>query len=126
MKKHVVFCDYCGGPTEFVDSAEVYRRSYGMIYLCRSCNAWVGVHKGSSAPLGRLADKTLRCWKMAAHEAFDPIWKRGKMHRNEAYTWLAVKMGIPRKRAHIAMFDVAQCKQVIEICKERKQLDEQK
>lgn len=38
-------CPYCGKPTEYVDSSVIYGRSYGMIYLCRDCRAYVGVHK---------------------------------------------------------------------------------
>lgn len=112
-----VFCDYCGRRAEFVDSKVIYGRSYGMIYLCRSCGAYVGVHKGSDKPLGRLANAELRRWKMAAHNAFDPIWKYGKFRhrRNAAYAWLAGKMGLPVEQTHIGMFDVARCRQVIQI-----------
>ena len=44
-------CPYCGKPTEFVDSSVIYGRSYGMIYLCRDCRAYVGVHKGTDLSL---------------------------------------------------------------------------
>lgn len=53
-----ICCDYCGGPTEYVDSSVIYGRSYGMIYLCRPCRAYVGVHRGTNKPLGRLAPST--------------------------------------------------------------------
>lgn len=50
-------CPYCGCFAEFVDSSCVYNgKSYGMIYLCRPCVAWVGVHKGTDNALGRLAN----------------------------------------------------------------------
>lgn len=117
-----VFCPYCGKRAEFVDSAEVYHgRSYGMIYLCRPCDAYVGCHgngKGDS-PKGRLANAELRRWKIAAHNAFDPLWKFGPFrgHRNSAYAWLAEQMGLPKEKTHIGMFDVAECQQVIQICK---------
>ena len=119
MKK--VFCDYCGRRAEYVDSKVVYGRSYGMIYLCRNCMAYVGVHKGTDKPLGRLANAELRHWKIQAHDAFDPLWKYGpfKGRRNEAYAWLASQMGLPVEKTHIGMFDVQQCKRVIQICKER-------
>lgn len=65
-----VICPYCGRSAEFVDSIAVYRRSYGMIYLCRPCDAYVGVHGRSDTPLGRLANAELRRWKIAAHDAF--------------------------------------------------------
>ena len=121
-----VFCPYCGKRAEFVDSAEVYHgRSYGMIYLCRPCDAYVGCHgngKGDS-PKGRLANAELRHWKIAAHNAFDPLWKFGPFRglRNSAYAWLAEQMGLPKEKTHIGMFDVAECQQVIQICTNRKE-----
>ncbi len=120
-----VFCPYCGKRAEFVDSAEIYHgRSYGMIYLCRPCDAYVGCHgngKGD-APKGRLANAELRRWKIAAHNAFDPLWKYGSFRgrRNAAYAWLAEQMGLPKEQTHIGMFDVAQCQQVIQICNNHK------
>lgn len=114
-----VYCDYCGSRAEYVDSRVVYGRSYGMIYLCRHCMAYVGVHKGTNKPLGRLADATLRHWKKEAHAAFDPLWKYGKFkhNRDAAYAWLSAKMGLPVEKTHIGMFDVGQCKAVIQICR---------
>lgn len=117
-------CPYCNQPTQYIDSKRVYAKSYGMIYLCEPCGAWVGVHKGTDKALGRLANKELRQWKQAAHKYFDPLWQR-KMElgytkskaRHIAYKWLAGEMGLSIKVAHIGMFDVDQCKQVIEICK---------
>jgi len=113
-----ILCDYCGRQAEYVDSAEIYNgKSYGMIYLCRPCKAYVGVHRGSDKPLGRLADAELREWKKRAHAAFDPLWQYGrfKHRRNAAYAWLAEQMGLTKEETHIGMFDVQQCKQVIEI-----------
>lgn len=112
-----VYCDYCGRETEYVDSKVIYGKSYGKIYLCRNCMAYVGVHKGTDKPLGRLANAELRNWKKAAHAVFDPLWKYGRFrgHRNAAYGWLAQKMGLPVEKTHIGMFDVGQCRKAIEI-----------
>ena len=118
-----VTCPYCGRKAVYTDSAEVYHGySYGMIYLCRPCGAWVGVHRGTDKPKGRLANAELRKWKMAAHDAFDPLWQTGifKRRRNAAYAWLAEQMGLPKEQTHIGMFDVAQCQKVIQIINERK------
>ncbi|MPN54908.1 hypothetical protein SDC9_202586 [bioreactor metagenome] len=60
-------CDYCGKPAIYTDSSRVYGKSYGMIYYCPDCHAWVGVHRGTDKPLGRLADAELRDWKKKAH-----------------------------------------------------------
>lgn len=118
-KMKQVFCDYCGRRAEYVDSEVVYGRSYGMIYLCRACNAYVGVHKGTDRPLGRLANAELRHWKKAAHAEFDPLWQYGRFkgRRKAAYRWLSEKMGLPEDETHIGMFDIDRCKRVIEICR---------
>ena len=112
-----VYCDYCGRQAEYVDSKVVYGKSYGMMYLCRNCMAYVGVHKGTDKPLGRLANAELRYWKKRAHAVFDPLWQRGRFrgHRNAAYGWLAQKMGLPVEQTQIGMFDVAQCRKAIHI-----------
>lgn len=95
-----------------------------MVWYCEPCNAWVGVHKGTDKPLGRLANAELRELKKEAHKYFDPLWemkmKQGykKGHaRAKAYKWLAGEMGIDGKLCHIGMFDEDQCGRVIEICK---------
>ena len=121
-----VRCDYCGTPADFVDSAMVYGRSYGMIYLCPHCHAYVGVHKGSDKPLGRLANAELRAWKSAAHAVFDKLWQYGGPfyhQRGGAYRWLSEKMGLPMEKTHIGMFDVPECKRVIDIIYEERMLN---
>ena len=130
-------CPYCNGKSEYVDSSEVYSKSYGMIYLCRKCMAWVGTHKGTEQSLGRLADKLLREAKKKAHYYFDQLWneklriwmKKKDNHskkeisamrrivRNQAYNRLSQKMELPSEHTHIGMFNVARCVQVIKICK---------
>jgi hypothetical protein len=115
VRLKTVICPYCGRQAEYVDSSIIYGLSYGMIYLCRPCDAYVGVHKGTDRPLGRLADNELRRWKKEAHVNFDRLWKHGNMTRGEAYVWLSRQMDIPVSETHIGMFDVAQCKQVVSI-----------
>lgn len=126
-----VVCPYCGDEAVLTDSKEVYGRSYGNIWICRPCDAYVGVHNdGKNQPFGRLANKELREWRKKAHAVFDPRWKRhmtgwkgvtkgGKKHaspRTKAYRWLSVQLGIPLEGCHIGEFDVDMCKKVVEIC----------
>lgn len=123
-----VICPYCGDTAQLVDSIRVYRRSYGMIWLCRPCDAYVGTHKDSPnhVPLGRLANNELRVWKMRAHAEFDPIWHRimereqcsKSRARNTAYSWLAEQLGITVQDCHIGMFDVPMCRRVETLCRE--------
>ena len=70
-----VVCPYCGQVAVLVDSSIVYGRSFGLIYLCAPCDAYVGTHKGSPrhAPLGTLANKELREARLKAHEILDPL-----------------------------------------------------
>ncbi|TXI88438.1 MAG: hypothetical protein E6Q36_05610 [Chryseobacterium sp.] len=117
-------CPYCQESTEFVDSSSVYSQSYGMIYICRPCKAWVGVHKDTNVALGRLAKIDLRKKKKEAHHYFDKLWnkkiekgfKKGKA-RGIAYKWLSVQLGIPKEETHIGWFDIDMCQRVIDICK---------
>lgn len=111
-----VTCPYCGQEAKLVDSATIYSRSYGMIWDCRPCDAYVGTHKSSSnhAPLGRLANAELRHWRKQAHAAFDRLWRDTTLLRREAYVLMQQIMGMTAAEAHIGQFDVEQCKQLIE------------
>ena len=112
----LVLCPYCGELAELIDSVEIYGRSYGQAWICKPCDAYVGCHKGTSKPLGRLADRELRTWKKKAHSAFDPLWKTKQMTRGAAYRWLAKELNMSRADCHIGMMDVSQCKSVVGAC----------
>jgi uncharacterized protein DUF3268 len=56
-------CPYCGCKPVLENSKVVYGKDYGLIYHCRPCKAWVGVHRNSVRALGRLANEELRHWK---------------------------------------------------------------
>lgn len=112
-------CPYCQKSTQLVDSAMVYQKSYGLIYYCEPCYAWVGTHKDSTEALGRLANAELREYKKQAHSAFDVLWKfenDKRKVRSKLYLWLSRKMKMPLDKTHIGMFDVDQCKKVIKLC----------
>lgn len=129
-----LICPYCNSIATLESSTRVYfGRDFGLLYLCSNypeCDAYVGVHKGTTRPLGRLANEELRHWKKKAHAAFDPLWKlklikrkreRGEGYkkvyaRGSGYKWLAEKLGIDFRDCHIGMFNVDMCKRVVEIC----------
>lgn len=119
-------CPYCDKPSVYLESsAAMYRgKDYGPLWICYGCEAWVGVHKGTSNPLGRLADAELRAAKHAAHTVFDPLWQRKIREqgatwadaRKAGYQWLAFQLNIPFAETHIGMMDVQQCKRVVDVC----------
>lgn len=123
-----VLCPYCKKDAQLVDSSEIYSSgtSYGLAWLCRDCQAWVGCHKGSkdNKPLGRLANAELRAARRKAHLYFDRLWE-AKMNkegcsksfaRQAGYAWLADSLGLPPGKCHIAWMDVEQCEGVVKVC----------
>lgn len=107
-------CPYCKGETKFVDSKVIYKKkSFGMIYLCEACDAYVGTHKGTEKALGRLANKNLRYLKKEAHKYFDIIWQEKHEKRNKVYYYLSLHLKIPQKYTHIGYFSEKTCLEVI-------------
>jgi hypothetical protein len=117
-------CPYCGAPTELIDSGEIFRRSYGWLWICRPCQAWVGCHQRSQTPLGSLADARLRELRKRAHAALDPLWRRGRggraADRTRVYQWLATELEIRLEDCHIGLFREDACQRVIELCEARR------
>ena len=120
-----VYCPYCRAEAPLVDGTVVYPHRPDLaslrFYRCTPCDAHVGCHKGTTTPLGRLANAELRKAKQRAHAAFDPLWKGGKrkLSRSAAYSWLAKAMQMMPADCHIGMMDVGQCQRVVEVCRAR-------
>lgn len=112
-------CPYCGSAAVCIDSAEIYRgHSYGWMWKCSTCpDVYVSCHKGTRKPLGRMANAELRAAKVAAHTAFDRLWKSGVMSRTDAYHWLTDALGLDTQ-AHIGEMDIELCGRVVEVCRE--------
>lgn len=113
-------CPYCNKDAELTTGDYVYPHRHDLkdinVYVCWPCDAYVGTHKGTNPPkpLGTMANAELRKARKAAHAAFDPFWRAGRMRRREAYAKLSALMNLPKEKAHIAMFNVEQCKKVVE------------
>lgn len=120
-------CPYCEGIPVLLKYGKLnypYKQDFGSIFVCVPCQAWVGCHKGTETPLGRLANKELRDAKQVAHSFFDGLWKRKiskgytkEDARSAAYKWLAKQLGTLEMYTHIGMFDIDQCNKVVEVCK---------
>lgn len=118
QKKQELRCSYCGSPAVLRPASEIYHDSNrkGYVYACSHypvCDAYVSVFPGSKIPMGTLADGALRKKRILAHRAFDQLWKSGIFSRDQAYQWIADRLGLTRKQAHIALFSDYLCEQVI-------------
>ncbi|WP_409969875.1 zinc-finger-containing protein [Bengtsoniella intestinalis] len=121
--KNPIICRYCGGKITLADPREIFGDSVerlGLdgeyIYLCRTCNARVGCHKGTTRPLGNVANEVLRLKRRETHQIFDTFWSEAGMTRTRAYQWLGQQMGMSARKAHIGSFEMDQCQQVIDLC----------
>ena len=122
MKKPEI-CRYCGGVIRLVPAESIYGASAGRlglsgesVYQCQNCNARVGCHRGTTRPLGNVANEVLRLKRMETHNVFDAFWKAHGMSRTQAYKWLAKELNLPEKNAHIGGFEMDECQQVIDLC----------
>lgn len=117
-----LICPYCGAPTELISSSEIYgdkAAPSSRSRICRPCQAWVSCHPYSDQAQGSVAKASLRKMRYKAHQAFDRIWREGfKSSRFKAYSWLSLRLGIPRHLVHMAYFNEEECERTIEICHE--------
>ena len=118
-------CRYCGGRIRLVPVETVYGAStqrLGLagekLYQCQNCGARVGCHRGTTRPLGSVANEMLRLKRKETHQVFDAWWKARHMTRTQAYKWLSEQFGLAREQAHIGGFEMDQCQRVIDLCRE--------
>lgn len=113
----------CGAECALKTGRDVYPHradlSDKFLWVCPSCGARVGCHKGGTKPLGTPANAELRRARMLLHDQrLDPIWKYaerekyGKRASRRAitYKYLAHLLGIPRNEAHTGLFTLEQCR----------------
>lgn len=118
-------CRYCGGVIRLIPIESIYGPAAAkrleltgeFIYQCQNCNARVGCHKGTTRPLGNVANETLRLKRIETHQVFDAYWTRRRMTRTDAYRWLAKKLGLSERKTHIGSFEMDQCQKTIDLCR---------
>ena len=103
-------CPYCRKEAEWVENKAIYGRNYGksyMTYFCKTCDAYVGCHQNTRRPLGTMANKELREWRVKAHTNIDAYWKEKGMPRAEVYRLLKEKLG---RKIHVGESDLETAK----------------
>lgn len=111
-----VACPYCHRPARLYHWQEEgypYPADWGPAWKCAACDAYIRCYRGTTTPLGTLADADTRHWRHLAHQALDPLWQGGQESRSSVYRWLAGKLGVPEPQAHIGRLDPEGCRQVI-------------
>ena len=100
---------------------ELRDSKHGKFYGCVNfphCDGTHGAHEDGS-PLGIPANKETKKARMAAHAAFDKLWKGdGPMTRTRAYQWMRQTMDMRKEEAHIGRFNISQCESLIEKVKQ--------
>lgn len=112
-----MICPYCQDEAQWVENKVIYGKNIGKSYMawyCKPCNAWVGCHENTTRPLGTMANAKLRKWRIRAHQAIDPLWKKGPIKRNTVYKVLSRAFGY---RIHIGKADIETCKKIIQMVK---------
>lgn len=110
-----MICPYCKKEAVWCENKAIYGKNYGasyMCYLCEPCNAYVGCHNNGKRPLGTMANKELREWRIKAHNHIDPIWKNGEKSRKYVYRQLRHQLG---KEIHIGESGIEMCKKIINV-----------
>jgi ssDNA-binding Zn-finger/Zn-ribbon topoisomerase 1 len=92
-------------------------KSYGPFYGCTRFPECRGVHGAypDGRPRGVPGDKATRRARIRAHKVFDLLWKDKRMTRPKAYAWMRKAMKLKEDEAHIGMFTVQQCEQLIDL-----------
>jgi len=108
-------CPYCGCTAQIVPGETVYKKpGYGPVYVCSNfpaCDAYVGVHKGTTKALGTLANRQLRSLRNQCHELLDPIWQEGNISRPAMYEAIAKLLNL--KEFHVATMDEQHARDVL-------------
>lgn len=108
-------CPDCSQEAVLRDSEIIYGKSYGYVWVCPDypkCDNYVGCHKGTSKALGTLCGPEIRSIRIAAHSAFDRIWRNKIITRKAAYKKLAEYLAV--QEVHIGSSNIKTCKHIIE------------
>lgn len=108
-------CPYCNKEATYGPNELWYGKRYGksyMCYFCKPCDAYVGCHNNSTKPLGTMANRELREWRMKAHAKIDPLWKERGWSRNSVYKYLSKVFG---RQIHIGESDIKTCQKIVNL-----------
>ena len=99
-------------PARLTSGREVYPHRPDLARLpfwrCDTCGNHVGCHhktRDRTRPLGAIPTAALRTARRHIHAALDPIWKSGRMSRDELYARLSATLGHPYHTGDLRTLD---------------------
>ena len=118
-EEHEVKC-YCGSIMHLSFTNKFKGGSW--FYGCDrwpACDGVIGCHQSNGIPLGFVADKETKSWRIKAHEVFDALWKgeNAKMNRHQAYAWISHQLGF---EVHMGDATIETCQKVIKCVEQLK------
>lgn len=124
-------CDYCGAKAILArvgEDAYPYLEDHGPVWICVSCQAWVGVRARSKhcTPLGHLANAALREERSRLYDALEPLVaakiRRDGVNafeaRGKAMKWLIASLKFQVDSPSIHALSLEQCEQAIQFIAE--------
>lgn len=109
----LIFCSICNYyiPPILTTGKEIYPHRPDLFDLkffkCPECGGYVGTHKDSGEPLGCIVSAEVKKARIKIHNIIDPLWKSGKMKRQEIYKKLSEFIGKEFHTAKIRTMDEA-------------------
>ena len=94
-----------------------YCKSKGLLenkkWVCSSCeDVSVGTYNGSTRPLGVMADRDTRAWRVRVHDELSYKWEYGQS-KDEFYGWIGTTLKRGNKPSTIANLNTQECKILI-------------
>ena len=95
-------CPYCGNEAQFHDvGAHSFKRPSWACEQFPACDAYVGCHIGSMAPLGGLANQALRTARQSIHTRIDSLWKRPNSQITRKQVYEVIAQCMKRQSFHV-------------------------
>ncbi len=124
MNTRQIYCCGCNGEVaaRLTNGAEIYPHRGDLhslkFWKCDGCGDAVGCHKVHGGkynkPLGVIANREIKNWRMKIHAKLDPLWKQKAFSRKNLYKTISKRMGI--EAYHTAeLTTVADCQKVLSI-----------
>ena len=108
MSGQTIYCCGCQADvaSRLTDGREIYPHRPDLhalpFWICDGCGNNVGCHhktKDRTRPLGVIATKRIKAIRMAIHAVIDPVWRSGRLSRQDVYSALSKEM---RRQYHTA------------------------